>query len=48
MVTTICFVDDVRKFFSEVRRIFKPGGSFIIGLVDKNSPLGKAYGELKD
>lgn len=48
MVTTICFVDDVRKFFSEVRRILKPGGSFIIGLVDKNSPLGKAYEELKD
>ncbi len=48
MVTTICFVDDVNKSFSEVRRILKPGGSFIIGLVDKNSPLGKIYEEMKD
>ncbi|MCW8812012.1 MAG: methyltransferase domain-containing protein [Ignavibacteriaceae bacterium] len=48
MVTTICFVDDVRKSFSEVKRILKPGGSFIIGLVDKNSPLGKIYEKLKE
>jgi len=48
MVTTICFVDDVRKAFREVRRILKPGGSFIIGLVDKNSPLGKTYEQMKN
>jgi ubiquinone/menaquinone biosynthesis C-methylase UbiE len=48
MVTTICFVDDVRKSFSEVRRILKPGGSFIIGLVDKNSPLGEIYENIKE
>jgi ubiquinone/menaquinone biosynthesis C-methylase UbiE len=48
MVTTICFVDDVRKSFSEVKRILKPGGTFIIGLVDKNSPLGKIYENIKE
>jgi len=48
MVTTICFVDDAGKAFREVRRILKPGGSFIIGLVDKNSPLGKIYEGMKD
>ena len=48
MVTTICFIDDVAKSFSEVKRILKPGGSFIIGLVDKNSPLGKMYEEMKE
>lgn len=48
MVTTICFVDDVKKALREVRRILKPDGSFIIGLVDKNSPLGKTYEELKE
>lgn len=47
MVTTICFVDDIKKSFAEVRRILKPGGSFIIGLVDKNSPLGIIYEKLK-
>lgn len=48
MVTTICFVDDVKKALREVRRILKPDGSFIIGLVDKNSPLGKTYEKLKE
>lgn len=47
MVTTICFVDDVGKVSREVQRILKPGGSFIIGLVDKNSPLGKIYEKMK-
>jgi len=48
MVTTICFVDDVVKSFKEVKRILKPGGSFVIGLVDKNSPLGKIYEGMKE
>ena len=48
MVTTICFIDNVAKSFREVRRILKPGGSFIIGLVDKNSQLGKIYEKMKD
>lgn len=48
MVTTICFVDDVKKSFLEVKRILKPGGRFIIGLVDKNSPLGKVYEKMKE
>ena len=43
MVTAICFLDDVEKSFSEVKRILKPGGSFIIGFVDKQSALGKQY-----
>ncbi|MHB8871492.1 MAG: class I SAM-dependent methyltransferase [Candidatus Doudnabacteria bacterium] len=48
MVTTICFIDDVVKAFREARRILKPGGSFIIGLVDKKSQLGKSYEEMKE
>jgi len=48
MVTTICFVDDVEKAFCEAKRILKPGGSFIIGLVDKDSSLGKTYEKLKE
>lgn len=48
MITTICFVDDVGKAFKEVKRILKPGGIFIIGLVDRKSPLGKIYEQIKE
>jgi ubiquinone/menaquinone biosynthesis C-methylase UbiE len=43
MVTTICFVDDVRASFGEARRVLKKGGRFIIGFVDKKSDLGRMY-----
>lgn len=43
MVTTICFVDDINKSFQEVNRILKEDGLFIIGFVDKYSPIGQVY-----
>lgn len=43
MVTTLCFLDDVRKAFIEIYRISKPGGYFINGFVDKNSKIGRIY-----
>ena len=43
MVTTICFVDDVKKSLSEVYRVLQNRGSFIIASVDKNSPVGQLY-----
>ncbi len=43
MVTTVCFLDDIDAAFSETYRVLKPLGAFIIGFVDKNSPIGKAY-----
>ena len=48
MVTTICFVDDIYKSFQEVHRVLKNDAYFIIGFVDKNSPIGKYYLEQKD
>jgi SAM-dependent methyltransferase len=48
MVTTVCFVDDVLESFKEVNRILKPDGNFIIGMIDKNSPLGKDYLSIKE
>jgi len=43
LVTTVCFLSDIPKAFSEIRRIIKPKGEIIIGLIDKNSKLGKRY-----
>jgi len=48
MVTTICFVDDVLQSFQEVHRILKTNGAFIIGFVDKESPVGNFYLNDKD
>jgi SAM-dependent methyltransferase len=48
MVTTVCFLDDMEMAFQEVHRVLKPGGSFVIGFVDRESPLGKEYQKRKD
>jgi SAM-dependent methyltransferase len=43
MVTTVCFLDDMDLAFSEAHRVLKPSGSFLIGFVDRESPIGKSY-----
>jgi len=43
MVTTVCFVDDVRKALKEAHRVLCDGGFLIIGFVDRNSKMGKIY-----
>ena len=48
MVTTICFVDDVKKSLSEVYRVLQNSGSFIIAFVDKNSRVGQLYQKDKE
>ena len=48
MVTTICFLDDIEAAFKEACRVLKPRGLFIIGFIDKDSPVGKLYQEHKN
>jgi len=48
MVTTICFVDDVKKSLSKVHRVLQNSGNFIIAFVDKNSPMGLLYQKNKE
>jgi len=48
MVTTVCFLDDMDKSFKEVHRILKPGGSFVVGFIDRESPVGKMYQRYKN
>ncbi|TJX13045.1 class I SAM-dependent methyltransferase [Tissierella creatinini] len=47
MVTVDCFLDDVPKAFSEVRRILMNNGIFIIAFLDKATPLGELYEQNK-
>ncbi len=46
-VTVICFLDDVLLAFQEAHRVLRPGGHVIIGLIDRQSPLGKIYDKRK-
>jgi len=43
MVTTLCFLDNVKKAFNEIYRVLKPDGYFVNSFVDKNSKVGKIY-----
>ncbi|MFY9974645.1 MAG: class I SAM-dependent methyltransferase [Chromatiaceae bacterium] len=43
VVTTICFVDSPERMLAEASRVLKPGGSLVIGLIDRESPLGQDY-----
>ncbi len=43
MVTTLCFLDDPYQALREIYRVLKPGGYVVIGFVDRDSFLGRAY-----
>lgn len=43
IVTTVCFVDDPKAMLCEARRVLQPNGELIVGLIDRESPLGKHY-----
>ena len=43
LASTICFVKDPLTALFEAKRILKPGGSLILGIIDKESFLGKLY-----
>jgi SAM-dependent methyltransferase len=43
MITTICFVDDPQQACREAARVLRSGGRLIIGLVPRDSFLGRQY-----
>lgn len=48
MITVDCFLDDIPTAFQEARRILQPGGSFILGILDRESNLGRTLNAKKD
>ncbi len=48
MVTTLCFLEDAAKAFSQIHRILKPGSYFVNGFVDKESKVGRIYQKHKE
>ena len=47
MIVTLCFVRDPREVIKESARVLKKKGKIIVGIVDKDSFLGKFYREKK-
>jgi ubiquinone/menaquinone biosynthesis C-methylase UbiE len=43
MVTVLCFLADPFRALCEATRVLKPRGRLIIGMIDADSPLGRAY-----
>ena len=43
IIITLCFVQDPLKVLREARRVLKKKGKIVIGIIDKNSFLGKFY-----
>ena len=48
MVTTICFLKNIKKSFQEIHRILRTGGQLVIGFIDKLSRLGRKYEQNKE
>jgi ubiquinone/menaquinone biosynthesis C-methylase UbiE len=43
IIVTLCFVESPLAVLRETRRVLKPGGSVVLGLVLRESPWGKFY-----
>jgi len=43
IIITLCFARDPTKVLLEARRVIRQGGKIIVGIIDKNSFLGRSY-----
>jgi ubiquinone/menaquinone biosynthesis C-methylase UbiE len=42
LITTLCFVRDVDRSFSEIRRMLVRGGAVVVAFLPRESPLGRS------
>jgi ubiquinone/menaquinone biosynthesis C-methylase UbiE len=45
MTTTLCYLDDPEAAFREALRKLRPGGTFVVGYIGREGPLGRWYEE---
>jgi SAM-dependent methyltransferase len=43
LVTVLCFIEEERPFIKECRRLIRPRGHLLIGMIDPQSHLGAVY-----
>lgn len=43
LAVTLCFVKDAEKALCECRRILRPSGKLLLGIIPADSPWGRAY-----
>ena len=43
LVTVLCFVSDPLSALREARRVVRPSGHLLLGILDRDSPLGRRY-----
>jgi len=48
LVTTLCFVDDVKRTFAEAHRVLKANGCIVLAFIPKDSPFGRFYDQIRD
>jgi ubiquinone/menaquinone biosynthesis C-methylase UbiE len=48
MITVICFLQDVLQAFHEAYRVLTKGGSLMVAILDRKSPLGEMYASQKN
>jgi SAM-dependent methyltransferase len=48
LIVTLCFLDSPLDVLKEAKRILRPGGKIVLGLVLKDSPWGRLYQRKKE
>jgi ubiquinone/menaquinone biosynthesis C-methylase UbiE len=43
IITALCFFQDPLQALTEATRVLAPSGRLLIGMIDKDSPLGRLY-----